>query len=101
MGKTYKLDLPQNKEVTQAKVRIENGKVFVDVEFKEKFQPRDGDFLVSSFGNLFIYSRKPANNKLTYSSYCGVDRTGYIITEFSDNWTRKEGCRYANTEEKS
>ena len=46
MEKTYKFELPQNKEVESTKVRIEDGKVFVDVELKEKFQFKFGDIVV-------------------------------------------------------
>lgn len=46
MEKTYKFELPQNKEVESTKVRIEDGKVLVDVEFKEKYQFKLGDIVV-------------------------------------------------------
>lgn len=101
MEKTYKFILPQNKEVEKTNIRIENGEVFVDVEFKEKFQPKDGDFLVSSHRKVFIYSEKPAIDEFTYSSYCGESKGGNIHTELSNNWTPKEGCRFATPEEKS
>lgn len=45
MKKTYKFELPQNKELKSANTRVEDGKLFVDVEFQEKFDPKDGDFL--------------------------------------------------------
>lgn len=101
MEKTYKFILPQNKEVKKTNIRIENGEVFVDVEFKEKFQPKDGDFLVSSYGKVFIYSEKPAKDNSTYSAYCGESRIGNFHAEFSYQWTNKKGCRYATPEEKA
>lgn len=101
MEKIYKFILPQNKEVKKTNIRIENGEVFVDVEFKEKFQPKDGDFLVSSYGKVFIYSEKPAKDNSTYSAYCGESRIGNFHAEFSYQWTNKKGCRYATPEEKA
>lgn len=101
MNKTYKFILPQNKEVENTNIRIENGEVFVDVEFKEKFEPKDGDFLVSSYGKVFIYSENPAKDNSTYSAYCGEGRIGNLHTEFSYQWINKKGCRFATPEEKA
>lgn len=101
MKKTYKYQLPQNKEVKGTNVRVENGEILVDVEFEEKFEPKDGDFLVSD-GCTFIYSDMKAKDKLTYSSYCGdYQICGGISIEFSNNWTPKKGCRFATPEEKA
>ena len=44
MKKTYKFMIPQNKEVESTKVRVENGEMFVDVEFKERLDPKDGSY---------------------------------------------------------
>lgn len=101
MKKVYEITLPKNKEVENTSVRIENGKVFVTVEVKDEFNPKDGDFLVSKWGCIFIYSDKKPRDNSAYSSYCGVSReTNIISLEFSDNWTNKEGCRYATKAEK-
>ena len=100
MEKTYKFELPQNREVESTNVRIEDGKVFVNVKFKERFQPEDGDFLVSSDGKVFIYREERAIDKLVYGCYCGVDRLDIIHTELSNNWTQKAGCRFATSAEK-
>lgn len=101
MKRTYVNRLPKNEEVKNTNVRVKNGQIFVDVEFKEKFEPKDGDFLVSKWGCVFIYSNKKPRDKFAYSSYCGVSRvTNIIYLEFSDNWTNKEGCRYATPKEK-
>lgn len=100
MEKTYKFELPQNREVESTNVRIKDGKVFVNVEFKERFQPEDGDFLVSSYGKVFIYREERAIDKLVYGCYCGVNRLDIIHTELSNNWTQKAGCRFATSAEK-
>ena len=100
MEKTYKFALPKNQEVERTQVRVENGNVYVDVKFKERFQPEDGDFLVSSNGKVFIYREERAIDKLVYGCYCGVDRLDIIHTELSNNWTQKAGCRFATSAEK-
>lgn len=101
MEKTYKFMIPQNKEVESTKVRVENGEMFVDVEFKDKFHPKDGDFLSSSRGNVFIYNGKYTN--IQYGAYIGIDAYNTIIkcNPLSAGWTIKEGCRFATPEEKS
>lgn len=102
MKKTYKFNLPQNKEVAKTNIRVENGEILVDVEFEDKFEPKDGDFVVSSYRCVFIYSSNIASDEYTYSSYCGEYRGGCgISTTFSNNWTKREGCRYATEAEKS
>lgn len=103
MKKTYKYQLPQNKEVKGTKVRVENGEILVDVEFEEKFEPKDRDFLVSGGGGIFICSITKSQRK-SYGAYCGVNSFGAII--ISENrpmfrWTPKEGCRYATEQEKA
>lgn len=101
MKKTYKFQLPQNKEVKDTNVRIENGEILVDVELDEKFEPKDGDFLVSSRGNVFIYNGKCTS--IEYGAYCGIDASDvFIICNYiSVAWTDKEGCRYATEQEKA
>lgn len=55
MEKTYKFMVPQNKEVEKANVRIENGEILVDVEFKEIKKPEQGDVLVNG-NTILLYS---------------------------------------------
>lgn len=99
MKRVYKNKLPKDMEVNNTNIRIENGELIIDVEFKKKLQPKDGDFLVSRLEGTFIYSNKKATNASTYSCYCG-EFDGEIFTEFSDSWTPKTDCRYATIEEK-
>lgn len=90
MKKIYINRLPKDMEVENTSVRVENGDIIVEVECKEKFQPKDGDFLVSRYGYTFIYSERPAKDESTYSSYCGDYRIcGGISIGFSNNWTKK------------
>lgn len=105
MEKTYKFTLPQNKEVNGTKVRIENGEVIVDVEFKERFEPKDGDILIAKHSmstSFFIYKHTLEN---------GIVGCYYAIQKFHDGdvqWTNgsnryahKENCRFATPEEKT
>ena len=103
MEKTYKFTLPQNKEVENTYVvRVENGELLVNVGFKEKFQPKDGDFCVSKYGRVFIYCDRGQPSKNVYGCYCGEYCDGSRIQPFaSDKWTIKEGCRLATPEEKA
>lgn len=43
--KTYKLQLPKDVNVYKANLRIHNGQVVVDVEFKDAFRPKFGDIV--------------------------------------------------------
>lgn len=103
MKKTYVNKLPKGIEVETTEVQVKNGELTVSVYFKNSFNPKDGDFLVSAMGNVFIYSNKDAVDSNTYSSYCGIyaGNNGSISTIFSNNWTNKEGCRFATPTEKS
>lgn len=99
MEKIYKFEIPKNKEVESTNVRVEGGKVFVDVKFKERFEPKDGDFLVIE-NDVFIYNGKQTEE--SYGAYIGVLKNGKIdkaLTECS--WAEKEGCRFATSEEKA
>lgn len=40
MKKIYKNDLPKGTEVESTNIKVENGQIFVEVEFKEKFHPK-------------------------------------------------------------
>lgn len=103
MKKIYRNKLPNGVVVDNASVQIENGELIVTVTFDKPFMPKDGDFLVSAIGNVFIYSDKDAVASDTYSSYCGMyaRNNDSISMEFSNNWTYKEGCRFATSTEKS
>lgn len=105
MKKTYKYQLPQNKEVKSFNTKIENGNLLVEVELGEKFEPKDGDFLVSSQGKVFIYCDKRTLYNDSYCCYCAeyFSGSGIIIesSRYSGYWIRKAGCRYATEQEKA
>lgn len=98
MEKTYKFILPQNKEVQSTKVRVENGEAFVDVEFKEQLQPKDGDFLVSNTG-IFICKIGEKDNHLY--AYAGEDNNKVCIDVDGMIWALRSRIRYATPEEKA
>lgn len=75
MKRTYINRLPKNEEVKNTNVRIENGELIVEVDFNEKFQPKDGDFLVIN-GGIFIYN---PNSKAIHIGLNGY----YVCMDFS------------------
>lgn len=100
MIKQYRMKLPKDMEVVCTSAGIDNGELVIDVEFKDKFHPKDGDFLVTNLNNVFIYNGKNLYNKL--GAYAGVTKIGSIkIAETEDNWTCDNNIRFATPEEKS
>lgn len=98
MKKTYKFELPQNKEVEISNTRVEDGKLFVEVEFKERFEPKDGDFLVGNTG-IFICKIGEKDNQIY--AYAGVDNGKVCVNVEGIIWNLRSNCRYATTEEKA
>ena len=102
MKKKYRNKLPKGAEVKGYIAHVDNGEIVVEVELKDRFQPKDGDFLVSAYDCVFIYSDKEAETSDLYCCYCGEYREHLgVQTTFSDNWTEKKGCRFATPEKKS
>lgn len=98
MEKTYKFTLPQNKEVEKTNIRVENGEVFVDVELKDKFEPKDGDFLYCEGSGVFIAMDSPY--KGTLIAYVGINNSGEI-NPLAPYWCQENNCRFATSEEKN
>lgn len=94
---TYVNRLPKNEEVKNTNVKVENGELIVEVEFEEKFQPKDGDFCVDYYGNTFILCEE-GNVGINHGSYALFYRGdgGWFFQK--NNITR--GVRYATPEEK-
>lgn len=85
-------------------MRVENGEILVDVEFKEKFEPKDGDFLCAEGCGVFIYNGKQGtlSGRRTLGAYLGVDCRGAISESQTENkWAFMDKCRYATEQEKS
>lgn len=105
MKKTYKFEIPQNKELKSANTRVEDGKLFVDVEFQEKFDPKDGDFLYCKDCGVFI-CRGNSPYEGTLRAYIGINRGGELVEQpelflNTTYWCWMGDCRYATPEEKA
>lgn len=86
MKKTYKNRLPKNMEASSINAKVVDGEIIVEVEMKERFHPKDGDFCVTKNGCIFIF-----NSNYKYSDilgyYVGIDGAGRITI----NRTNREG----------
>ena len=103
MRKKYNIRIPKGKEVKNVKTNIVNGNIKVSFDLDDVFEPKDGDFLaVKDDGCVFIYSDAKALSRDSVCSYCGSfgNYKGSIEVRFSDNWTTKENCRIATSDEK-
>ena len=71
MNKTYKIQLPRNKEAQNIRTNIKDGTIEVEVELKE-WKPRDGDICfvesVDGYKSIFIFKS-------------GAYRTSYYVSE--------------------
>ena len=100
MKKTYKFELPQSKELKSANTRVEDGKIFVDVEFKDKFHPNDGDFLVDKIYGCITIIYKSTNEDGAVISYAGLGSC-YATKETKVGWGYTNDFRFATPEEKA
>lgn len=101
MKRTYVNRLPKNEEVKNTNVRVENGELIVEVEFKEKFEPKDGDFCATYNGCIFIYNsnyKLRSNYLLGY--YVGIDCYNDIIINEDNRLGFSNEVRRATPEEK-
>lgn len=99
MEKTYKFYLPQNKEVKSTNVRVENGEVLVDVVFKDKFQPKDGDFLHDKYCDITVIY-KETHQTGGIITYAGINKDN-IVCETGKGFGITKEYRYATPEEKA
>lgn len=98
-NKTYKLQLPKDVNVDNANLRIHDGQIVVDVEFKEEFKPKDGDFLRRGIRGAIIIYKETAENGAVIS-YAGAYRCN-ITTETKQGWGFTRDFRFATADEKS
>lgn len=91
----YEIDLLMNQLKKEGKVWNKYKMCVEDI-----FNPKDGDFLVSKAGSIFIY--KPSLYHDThYGCYCGTFITDDNLNlDISEDWACIEGCRYATKAEK-
>lgn len=59
MNKTYKIMLPRNKEAQNIRTNIKDGTIEVEVELKEKWEPRDGEicYIKAHYEHIFIFNK--------------------------------------------
>ena len=74
MNKTYKIQLPRNKEAQNIRTNIKDGIIEVEVELKEKWEPRDGEicFAMTSCGMwkfILIYGKITEKGKQAIKDY--------------------------------
>lgn len=105
MKKTYKNQLPKGMEVVETDLRVENGQLVVDVEFKEKFEPKDGDIIYCKDGDSFaIFAYKKVEREGIAGCYCAMqcfaDGSKIFNTCGSYCYSYMYSCRYATPEEK-
>lgn len=101
MKKKVNISLPKGKKATNLQFKLIDSKIEVSYDVEDAFNPKDGDFLATKSGRVFIYNGR--NTIVQYGAYCGIDIYNKIIllNYFSCSWTGKEGCRYATEQEKS
>ena len=99
MNKTYKIQLPQNKEAQNIKTSIKNGTIEVEVELKEKWEPRDGDILSHHKGYIVIYAGTDVKTNAIIT-YVGCGRYGTLTLEKSTGWGYTEDFYPATASEK-
>ena len=72
MNKTYKIQLPRNKEAQNIRTNIKDGTIEVEVELKEKWEPKDGEicFVRTTNSYISVFKSKDRNRIHTYIDFC-------------------------------
>lgn len=97
MKKSYKLSNDVNALIHVVDKTIDNDKLIVKVQT----EPIDGDILISSSGNPFIYNGLCTVN--SYGAYIGINACNElknVIGADLSTWTSKKDCRYATEPER-
>lgn len=97
MKKSYKLHNDVNALIHVVDKTIDNDKLIVEV----RTEPIDGDILISSSGNPFIYNGLCTVN--SYGAYIGINASNElknVIGVDLSTWTSKKDCRYATEPER-
>ena len=80
MRKKLSIDLPKRKEAKNVSYKVIDGKIEVSYDLEDKFEPKDGDFVVSSTGLIFIFKKEYCER--CAESYIGIDgKRGNISTD--------------------
>lgn len=102
MKRTYINQLPKGENGTVKNAKIENGQLIVEVEFEKKFEPKDGDFLITERGIVFIFN--PHYESPCVPFYIGTNFFGELIVHKENEisgYGQIEDCRYATEQEKA
>lgn len=82
MNKTYKIQLPRNKEAQNIRTNIKDGTIEVEVELKEKWEPKNGEIVAwrktqnQNKWAISVYKEKERGYcHLFTSGIVGFDRT--------------------------
>ena len=84
MGKTHNISLPKGKKATNVNTKIVDGNIEVSYDLEDVFEPKDGDFVVSSTGLIFIFKKDLGDTywERCAESYIGIDgKIGNISTD--------------------
>lgn len=99
MNKTYKIQLPHNKEAQNIRTNIKDGTIEVEVELKDKWEPKDGDILSHKEGYIVIYAGTDVKTNAIIT-YVGCGRYGTLTLERSTGWGYTEDFYPATDSEK-
>ena len=71
MNKTYKIRLPRNKEAQNIRTNIKDGTIEVEVELKEKWEPRDGDicYIKACYEHIFVFNELNYDDVMAYIAF--------------------------------
>ena len=87
MNKTYKIQLPQNKEAQNIRTNIKDGTIEVEVELKEKWEPRDGEIVISNnmcnHPSISVFFETPEDKRYVIYDQWTKDVT-YMPSKFWD-----------------
>lgn len=78
MGKKAIIRLPKGKEAKNVAFNIVDGKIEVSYDVEDKFEPKDGDFLIAGERCIFIYNSSYHIHNL-FGYYVGVDSYNKIV----------------------
>lgn len=86
MNKTYKIQLPRNKEAQNIKTSIKDGTIEVEVELNEKWEPKDGDICYLKANNTHVFVFKSFRyNKTGASCYVSLSGNYLVYDAFITN----------------
>ena len=87
MNKTYKIQLPRNKEAQNIRTNIKDGTIEVEVELKEKWEPRDGEIVISNnmcnHPSISVFFETPEDKRYVIYDQWTKDVT-YMPSKFWD-----------------